>query len=113
MFAYPAVSPAEVLPTGEVAYQLAFLQAISPLQSETSGYRLLVMDRDGSNLRQLFPAPGESGLSQEDLSPPVWSPDGTQLAVVYRGDLWIVQADGQSARPVTGDGQAVAVDWVP
>lgn len=111
MFAYPAVSPAQVLPTGEVAYQVAFLQAASPLESETSSYRLQVMDRDGSNLRQLFPDPGEPGLSQEDLSPPVWSPSGEQLAIVYRGDLWIVDAGSGTAMPVTGDAQAAAVDW--
>jgi hypothetical protein len=113
MFAYPAVSPATVLPTGEVAYQVAFLQAISPLESEASSYRLTAMDRDGSNLRQLFPAAGEPGLSQEDLSAPVWSPTGEQLAVVYRGDLWIVNAGNGAAQPVTGDGQAAAVDWTP
>ena len=113
MFAYPAVSPATVLPTGEVAYQVAFLQAVSPLESEASSYRLTAMDRDGSNLRQLFPAAGEPGLSQEDLSAPVWSPTGEQLAVVYRGDLWIVNAGNGAAQPVTGDGQAAAVDWTP
>jgi hypothetical protein len=69
------------------------------------------MDRDGSNLRQLFPDPGEPGLSQEDLSPPVWSPSGEQLAIVYRGDLWIVDAGSGTAMPVTGDAQAAAVDW--
>jgi hypothetical protein len=111
MFAYPAVSPAAVLSTGEVAYRVAFLQALSPLESETSAYRLVVMDRDGSNLVQLFPAPGEPGLAQEDLAPPVWSPSGEQLAIVYRGDLWIVDARNGSAVSVTGDGQAAAVDW--
>jgi hypothetical protein len=111
MFAYPAVSPAEVLPSGEVAYRVAFLQAASPLESETSSYRLQVMDRDGSNLRQLFPGSGEPGLSQEDLSPPVWSPSAQELAIVYRGDLWIVDALSGTAMPVTGDGQASAVDW--
>jgi Tol biopolymer transport system component len=113
MFAYPSVSPATVLPTGEVAYQVAFLQAVSPLESEASSYRLMAMDRDGSNLRQLFPAAGEPGLSQEDLSAPVWSPGGEQLAVVYHGDLWIVHAGSGAAQPVTGDGQAAAVDWTP
>jgi len=113
MFAYPSVSPATVLPTGEVAYQVAFLQAVSPLESEASSYRLMAMDRDGSNLRQLFPAAGEPGLSQEDLSAPVWSPGGEQLAVVYHGDLWIVNAGSGAAQPVTGDGQAAAVDWTP
>lgn len=113
MFAYPSVSPPDLLPNGEVGFQVAFLQAVSPLDSESSGYRLMVMDRDGSNLRQLFPAEGDPGLSREDLAPPTWSPSGRQLAVIYRGDLWIVDLATGAAQPLTGDGQAAAVDWIP
>ncbi len=48
MWAYPAASAVRVNGQ-EKAYQVAFLQAIFPDQSETSRYRLVVMDRDGSN----------------------------------------------------------------
>ncbi len=113
MFAYPSVSPSVELESGEISSRVALLQAMAPLESETSGYRLMVVDRDGSNLRTLFPATGEAGIAQDELAPPVWSPDGERLAVVYRGDLWIVDADSGAGEQLTGDGLTRAVDWVP
>lgn len=113
MFAYPSVSPSAELNSGEIASRIALLQAMAPLESETSGYRLMVMDRDGSNLRTLFPATGEPGIAQDELGPPAWSPDGERLAVVYRGDLWIVDAHSGAGEQLTGDGLTRAADWMP
>lgn len=113
MFAYPSASPSQLLDSGEIAGKIALLQAMTPLESENSGYRLMVMDRDGSNLQTLFPATGEPGISQDELAPPVWSPDGRRLAVVYRGDLWIVDVESGAGEQLTGDGLAQAVDWKP
>lgn len=110
MFAAPMVSPPRVLATGEISYELGFLQALSPLESETSGYALAVMDRDGSNLQRLFPPTGEPGL---DAQRTVWSPDGDRLAVLYRGDLWIVDRASGLGQRVTGDGQTTLCDWKP
>lgn len=110
MFAYPLVSPLVEKPGGEVAYQIAFLQAISPLDSESSNYRLMVMDRDGSNVRTLFPPAGEPGLEPH---PPAWSPDAGQIAVLYRGDLWVVDVDTGIGQPLTSDGQTITFDWKP
>jgi hypothetical protein len=108
MFSYPAVSPTQPHPGGELAYQVAYLQALTPLESQTSGYQLTVLDRDGSNPVALFPPAGEAGLSPRPLA---WSPGGDRLAVLHRGDLWIVDtATGQGQR-VTGDSQTAAMDW--
>jgi hypothetical protein len=108
MFASPVVSPLLSVDTAEIAFSIAYLSAISPLESEGSSYRLMVMDRDGSNRRELFPAPGEPGL---DPYSPVWSPDADQLAVIYRGDLWIVDVETAIGQKLTGDAQTIAVDW--
>jgi resuscitation-promoting factor RpfB len=108
MFAYPAVSPAQQLPGGEIAYRLAFLQALSPLESQTSTYQLVVMDRDGSNQTVLFPASGEVGLAPR---PVVWSPDALRLGLIHRGDVWIVDASTGVGQRLTGDGQTLALDW--
>lgn len=113
MFAYPSASPIQELDSGEHAGHIALLQAMAPLESENSGYRLMVMDRDGSNLRTLFPATGQPGIGQDELQPPVWSPDGQRLAVVYRGDLWMVDAESGAGEQLTGDGLTQAVDWQP
>ena len=113
MFAYPATSPVQLSESGEIASEVAFLQALSPLESEASSYRLMVMDRDGSNVRTLFPQPGEPGIAQDELSPPTWSPDGDRLALIYRGDVWIVDANTGVDQQLTGDGLTIALDWKP
>lgn len=108
MFAHPSVSPAIVLSSGEISYKVAFLQAISPLESESSTYRLMVMDRDGSNLRALFPDPGEPGLEPQQGA---WSPEADRIAIVYRGDLWVVDVDSGLGQRLTAEGQTLNYDW--
>lgn len=110
MFANPVASPIRLLPTGEVSYSVAFLQAIAPLESANSRYRLGIMDRDGSNQRTLFPAPGETGLDPQRVQ---WSPDASRLAVIYRGDIWLIDVSTASGQPLTSDGQTSAIDWKP
>jgi hypothetical protein len=113
MFAYPSVSPSESS-SRERQYQVAYLQAIFPAQSETSRYRLVVMDRDGSNRRTIFPANDAPGLEPQT---PAWAPDpiegqsGGFLAVVYQGNLWLVDSGNGQAYQVTGDGQVTKIDW--
>jgi hypothetical protein len=108
MFAEPAVSPPQILQNGEVDHRVAFLQALSPLESESSRYRLAVIDRDGSNQRFLFPAEGEPGLEPHRVA---WSPDGERLALIYQGDLWVVDVATAQAHRLTSDGQVSAIDW--
>ncbi len=113
MWAYPAASPVRVNGQ-EKAYQVAFLQAIFPDQSETSRYRLVVMDRDGSNRRILFPSPDQTGL---DPQTPVWAPEpipgqsGDFVSVVYQGNLWLIDTGGGQAYQITGDGLISEIDW--
>jgi len=113
MFAYPSSSPVELEESGEIASQVAFLQALSPLDSEASSYRLMVMDRDGSNAGAVFPNSGEQGIAQNELSPPSWSPDGNRLALIYRGDVWVVDPASGAGQQLTGDGLTIALDWKP
>ena len=108
MFAAPAVSPPQILSNGEVDHQVAFLQALTPLESESSRYRLAVIDRDGSNAQVLFPAEGEPGLEAHRIA---WSPDGARIAVTYQGDLWVVDIATAQAHRLTSDGQVSAIDW--
>lgn len=113
MFAYPAASAVHQL-GAEQAYSVAYLQALAPTQSENSGYRLVVMDRDGSNRRVLFPEEGSPGL---DPQTPLWSPApgsdgaGELLAVIYQGNLYLVDVASGSAHQVTGDGLMQKIDW--
>ncbi|HUF40200.1 MAG TPA: G5 domain-containing protein [Anaerolineales bacterium] len=114
MFAYPATSPILVSETGELAYQVAYLQAVFPDQSETSGYRLVVMDRDGSNRSVLFPAEGEPGLLPQQV---LWSSElrpgssGFWIAFLYNGNLFLVDTVSGDSFQLTGDGLINRLDW--
>lgn len=113
MFAYPSSSALQSS-SSERRYQVAYLQAIFPEQSETSRYRVVVMDRDGSNRRTIFPANDAPGLQPQT---PVWAPDpiegqsGDFIAVVYQGNLWLVDSGNGQAYQVTGDGLVTRIDW--
>jgi hypothetical protein len=111
MFANPVASPVISTTRGELAFRLAFLQAVDPNNSPFSSYRLGLMDRDGSNVRFIFPAEGEPGLSANASI--AWSPDGRLLAVSYNGNLWLVDPDGGLTQQLTGDGLSGHPRWGP
>ncbi len=120
MFAYPSASPLQVRDGGK-DYQIAFLQALFPDQSETSRYRLVVMDRDGSNRKPIFPAEDKVGMEpQQNWG--AWSPaplpdaagssgQDYALAVIYQGNLWIVNVNTGAAEQITGDGLTTRILW--
>jgi len=116
MFAYPLASPLLVQESGDVEYRIAYLQALFPTQSETSRYRLAVMDRDGSNRLTLFPPEENPGLEPQ-LNWGAWSPEpmpesgNFNLAVLYDGNLWLVDALNGESTQITGDGLTTQVIW--
>jgi hypothetical protein len=105
MWAAPAPAPAASSPDGP---WLAFLQAVSPLESVNSRYYVAVADRDGSNARRLFPPEGEIGLNPQTVA---WSPDAKALAVIRGGNLWIVDVESGEALQLTADGLASKPSW--
>jgi len=116
MFAYPQASPVTAKSTGEASYQVAYLQAIFPEQSATSNYRVVIMDRDGSNQRTIFPAQDKPGITPS-RGWGAWSPilsvssESYPLAVIYEGNIWILDPDNDAAWQVTGDGGVQRLDW--
>jgi hypothetical protein len=113
MFAYPAASsPRQV--GSERSYYVAYLQSLTPTQSGNSGYKLVLMDRDGSNRRSAFPDPGSPGLAPQT---PVWAPaplsyeEGDFLAVLYQGNIWLIDAATGKGHQVTGDGLIQKIEW--
>jgi resuscitation-promoting factor RpfB len=113
MFDYPAASSLRKDQSGVPSYLIAYLQAIFSTASETSRYRLMVMNNDGTSPRLLFPAEGQPGLTPQT---PVWAPKmlangGDLLGVIYSGNLWIVDAASGQSQQVTGDGLTSNIDW--
>jgi Tol biopolymer transport system component len=94
-------------PTGRL---IAYFRARQPLVSvpDSSEYDLFVADVDGSNARQLFPTTDQRGITQRDFA---WSPDGTQVALIFQGNLWVVDVISGVASQVTLDGSASRPVW--
>jgi hypothetical protein len=124
MFAYPVPSPIQRkanFSTGNAdlildqsAYSIAYLQALFPKQSESSGYKICLMDRDGSNQIPLFPEEGAMGLEPQRLhwSPEPMSSNGNySIAFVYNGNIWLIDSVSGSAMQITGDGLTTQIDW--
>jgi hypothetical protein len=94
---------------------IAYLEALNPLDSVISRYRLVLMDRDGSNRRVVFPANDQPGLLPRDLDYRgfVWSPDGLQIALIYQGNLYLIDVSTGLPQQITQDGQARSPRWTP
>jgi hypothetical protein len=78
-------------------------------------YDLFVADRDGSNAHIIFPSDGQPGITWEDvgLTPQTyaWSPDARQIAVIYQGNLWVVDVVSLVAHQLTFDGRSQNPVW--
>jgi len=100
MWAAPAYAPQEDW--------IAFGRARSPYASQTSGYDLYLMDRDGSDHRFLFPPEDEIGLAYPEMA---WGPEGGQLIVVYQGNLYLIRVSDGEVYQLTDEGGVTAVRW--
>ncbi len=87
---------------------IAFGHARSPYVSQTSGYDLYLMDRDGSDRRPLFPAAEEIGLAYPEVA---WGPGGDRLIVVYQGNLYLIYITDGQVHQLTDGGSVTAVRW--
>jgi hypothetical protein len=126
MFAYPSSSSISGETSGN-NYKIAFLQAVIPNQSESSHYRLIVMDRDGSNRQVSFPKEGLIGITppqiplqiplQVPFQAPVWEPGSTTsantmyIAILYERNIWLVDTNSEFKQAITGDGLIDRMDW--
>ena len=116
MWSAPSYSPKVAVSGAEYSEgYLAWLQAREPQNSMDGEYDLVVADRDGSNQRRLFPPPGEDGIRKRDfgLTPKdfAWSPDARHIAVIYLGDLWLVDVVSADAQQLTFDGGSSNPVW--
>ena len=103
MWSNPVVSPIT-----NAEFQVAYLQSNSPLQSVNSGYTLSVMEQDGSNAKFIFPTSGETALKPQNIT---WSPNGEQIALIHRGNLWVVDNESLVSQQLTSDSQTSKPSW--
>jgi Tol biopolymer transport system component len=99
MWANPKFSP-----DGET---LLIGKAVVPYQSATSSYTLHLLDRDGSNQRQLF------GSADDGLALPIWtwSPDGRSVMFIRLGDVYQLEVANGTLEPLTNEGGVTQVVW--
>ncbi|MBN1429801.1 MAG: G5 domain-containing protein [Anaerolineae bacterium] len=109
MWTAPQYSPATDPAGNDIEVRIAYLQAMQPLD-QTSRYRLMVMDRDGSNPQVVFPPEGQLGLTSQEVA---WSPDGRQIAMIYQGNLYLVDISSSRAQQLTMDGVSSSPRWTP
>jgi hypothetical protein len=108
MFAYPIPSPIQ-----NNRFMVAYLQSIFPDRSDTSRYRLVLMEQDGSNRSSVFPPEGSPGLEPQKVS---WSPlpsNGAALwvSLIYQGNLFLINSQTAQTQQITGDGSINRIDW--
>lgn len=88
---------------------LAYLKARDPFNSISGEYDLMVADQDGSNARAVFPTtPQAPGVAPHEF---VWSPNGRQIALIYQGNLWVVDVETNASHQLTLDGGASRPVW--
>ncbi|MGB3716353.1 MAG: DPP IV N-terminal domain-containing protein [Candidatus Promineifilaceae bacterium] len=116
MWSMPSWSPlySDPLMGDQDMSQIAFLRATDPLDSQRSSYTLWLMDRDASNVRQLYPPAGENSRFPRGGTFMAWGPDGRDIAFVYDDALYIIDLDGGEARRITQDDNVVRnPTWAP
>jgi Tol biopolymer transport system component len=106
---------------------IALLGGEPPQSTQTASEGRIVFAAPGESTWQLFSAnPDGTDVAQvTQIEPafvvqdPAWSADGTHLAYVVReadtdrGIIWVSDADGSNARPITGDMHAIDPSWSP
>ncbi|MBK7919542.1 MAG: G5 domain-containing protein [Chloroflexi bacterium] len=102
-----ATNPAAAAP-------LAFLRTTDPLDSQRSSYTLWLMDRDGSNARQIYPPANENSYFPRQQAFMAWGPTGEHIAFIFNNDLYLYTLADGTARPLTeGDAVNTHPTWAP
>jgi hypothetical protein len=111
IWAAPSYSPLADDGSGYIAY----LKARNPIDSVSSEYDLVVEDRDGSNARVMFPGKDKPGIKPIETlfgNEIAWSPDARQVALIYQGNMWIIDVETGHANQVTLVANAHHPRWV-
>jgi resuscitation-promoting factor RpfB len=118
MWAQPQFSPQLEAPDNLYPQgYLAYLRARDPNNSVFGEYDLVVADRDGSNVRVLYPPANQEGIRWNNshftltANTFTWSPDGRQIALIYQGNLYIIDVATEAHYQMTFDGGSENPVW--
>jgi resuscitation-promoting factor RpfB len=93
---------------------IAFLRTTNPLDSQRSSYTLWLMDRDGSNARQIYPPANENSYFPRQQSFMAWGPTGQELAFIFNNDLYLYTlVEGVARRLTEGGASNASPTWAP
>jgi len=94
--------------------RIAFLQTTNPVDTLNSSYTLWLMDQDGSNALQIYPAVGENSQFSRDEQFMAWGPTGRDLTFIFSNGLTILNLDtGVAFRVTQDDTIASHPSWAP
>jgi len=116
MWGHPNWSPLsnQLFEAGERNSQIAFLRATNPLESENSSYTLWLMDQDGSNARQVYPAVGENSRFPRNQQFMAWGASGRDMAFVFNNGLYVLNLDTNEAHRISQDETGISTPtWAP
>lgn len=93
-------------------FMIVYLQAIFPETSDTSRYKVMISDRDGSNSYRIFPSEGNQGIDPQSIS---WEPciekSLCHAGILYQGNIWLVNVNKNESMQLTGDGLISRFSW--
>jgi hypothetical protein len=93
---------------------IAFLRTTNPLDSQRSSYTLWLMDQDGSNARQIYPAANENSYFPRQYRFMDWGPTGNDIAFVYNNALYLYNLEeGTASRLTDNDAINSHPTWAP
>ncbi len=116
IWSYPYWSPSkpETFDSAESTSKIAYLKAADSVDTRQSSYVLWLMDRDGSNTLQIYPALGEISRFSQDKNSISWGPIGDNIALIFDEQLWILDLTSLEARPVAQDDNLASnPSWAP
>jgi serine/threonine protein kinase/Tol biopolymer transport system component len=93
--------------------RIAFVRREVPIDGSAPGFgQLMAIDADGSKY-----GPSVTILGF-DVDSGVWSPDGSEVAIVARHpgglrQIWLINADGSGLRQLSNAGESIAPSWSP
>ncbi len=98
--------------------KIVFTRTVPAAGAIPANFEVFVVNADGTGLTNISNNPGSATVGNSD-SQPSWSPDGSKIAFqsnrLGTADIWVMNPDGSSPRPLTSSmlGEESAPEFSP